>query len=136
MVAARWHLGYNTRPPKDNGEDNGHFKTKIQRRQGQETGSEKTRARQEKGAREKTGGKEGRDTVAPRAAGRESGQEDGQETCNENIEIGVESAGVGQTAFAGFGEIVVRIIIIGNIYEKGWHGNSSKERKGQGHHYA
>lgn len=104
MVAARWHLGYNTRPPKDNGEENGHCKAKIQRRQGQETGSEKTRAGQEKGARNEACSEE------TRSARAQAGKKTGRESCDESIEIGVEAGGREQIARAGgSGEI-------GNIF--------------------
>jgi hypothetical protein len=53
LVAAGCHLGYNTRPPRDNGEDHGEFQTQTSRCSGEKAGREKGRTGEETGCSKK-----------------------------------------------------------------------------------
>ncbi len=81
-VAADGQLGYNTRPPKDNGEEYGHFNEKIERREGEKAGCEEGRVAQTESAREEAGGEEGGCSGASRETRSKGRDEDGLESCN------------------------------------------------------
>src|SRR5690349_7473249 len=96
MVAGGWLLGYNTRPPRDNGEEDGRIQTQTGRQAGGQEEGRKTS--KEAAGGEETGG------AQARAEGQGTGAQTGQ--AGENREEGrsAEKAGAETSSRQARGE--------------------------------